>query len=47
MEEIQSISKKENSSFQYLTWKDIQGLSWILDETSFELNDKISTYACA
>ncbi|MCV0393283.1 MAG: hypothetical protein K5790_08370 [Nitrosopumilus sp.] len=47
MEEIQSISKKENSSFQHLTWEDIQGLSWTLDETSFELNDKISTYACA
>ena len=47
MEEIQTISKKENSSFQNITWEDIQGLSWALDENSFGLNEKISTCACA
>ncbi len=48
MVEIQSISKKENSSFEEkLSWRDIQGLSWILEEPSFELNDKFSTYAQA
>jgi len=48
MTEIPSVSKKENSSFEEnLSWRDIQGLSWTLDEYSFELNDKFSTYACA
>ncbi len=48
MVEIQSISKKENSSFEEkLSWRDIQGLSWTLEEHSFELNDKFSTYAQA
>ena len=48
MVKIQSISKKENSSFEEkLSWRDIQGLSWILEEYSFELNDKFSTYAQA
>ncbi len=48
MEEIQSISKKENSSFEeHLSWRDIQGLSWALEEPSFELNDKFPTYAQA
>ena len=30
-----------------LSWKDIQGLSWTLEEPSFELNEKFSTYAQA
>ncbi len=48
MVEIPSISKKENSSFEEnLSWRDIQGLSWALEEPSFELNDKFSTYAQA
>jgi len=48
MVEITSISKKENSSFEEkLSWRDIQGLSWIFEEHSFELNDKFSTYAQA
>jgi len=48
MVEIPSISKKENSSFEEkISWKDIQGLSWTLDESNFELNDKFSTYAQA
>ena len=48
MTEITSISKKENSSFEEnISWKDIQGLSWTLEEPDFELNDKFSTYACA
>jgi len=48
MVEITSISKKENSSFEEkLSWKDIQGLSWALEEYNFELNDKFSTYAQA
>ncbi len=48
MVEITSISKKENSSFEEkLSWKDIQGLSWTLEEYNFELNDKFSTYAQA
>jgi hypothetical protein len=48
MAEIKSISKKENSSFEEkLSWRDIQGLSWTLEEHSFELNDKFSTYAQA
>jgi len=48
MTEIPSVSKKENSSFEEnLSWRDIQGLSWTLDEYSFELNDKFTTYACA
>ncbi len=48
MVEIPSISKKENSSFEEkLSWRDIQGLSWILEEHSFELNDKFPTYAQA
>ncbi len=42
------ISKKENSSFkENISWKDIQGLSWTLEEPSFELNSKFSTYAQA
>ena len=41
MVEITSIPKKENSSFEEkLSWRDIQGLSWILEENSFELNEK-------
>jgi hypothetical protein len=48
MVEITSISKKENSSFdEKLSWRDIQGLSWTLEEHNFELNDKFSTYAQA
>ncbi len=48
MVEIPSVSKKENSSFkEKLSWRDIQGLSWIFEEHSFELNDKSTTYACA
>jgi len=48
MVEIPSISKKENSSFEEnLSWRDIQGLSWALEEPNFELNDKFSTYAQA
>jgi len=48
MVEIPSISKKENSSFEEnLSWRDIQGLSWTLDESNFKLNDKFSTCACA
>ncbi len=48
MAEITSISKKENSSFEEkLSWKDIQGLGWTLEEYNFELNDKFSTYAQA
>lgn len=47
MVEVQSISKKENSSFQHLSWKDIQGLAWTLDESNFELNEKVSTCVCA
>ena len=34
-------------SEQSLSWEDIQGLSWTLDEPSFELKEKFSTYACA
>jgi len=48
MVEIQSISKKENLSFEEkLSWRDILGLSLTLEEYSFELNDKSPTYACA
>ena len=48
MTEITSISKKENSSFEEnISWKDIQGLSWTLEQPDFELKDKFSTYACA
>ena len=48
MVEIPSITKKENSSFEEnLSWKDIQGLGWVLEEYNFELNDKFSTYAQA
>ncbi len=48
MVEIPLIPKKENSSFEEkLSWRDIQGLSWTLEEHSFELNDKLSTYAQA
>ena len=48
MVEVSSISKKKNSSLkENLSWKDIQGLSWILEESSLELNKKFSTYACA
>ena len=48
MVEIPSISKKENSSFEEnISWRDIQGLSWALEEPNFELNDKFSTYAQA
>jgi len=48
MVEITTISKKENSSFEEkLSWRDIQGLSWTLEEFNFELNDKFSTYAQA
>ncbi len=48
MVEITSISKKENSSYEEkLSWKDIQGLGWALEEYNFELNDKFSTYAQA
>jgi len=48
MVEIPSISKKENSSFEEnLSWRDIQGLSWALEEPNFELNDTFSTYAQA
>ncbi len=39
MSEVQS---KENFS-----WEDFQGLGWMLEESSFELNEKFSTYACA
>ncbi len=45
MVEIPSISKKENSSFEELSWRDIQGLSLTIEEPSFELNDKFPTYA--
>ena len=48
MVEIQSISKKENSSCEAeLSWRDIQGLSWAIEEDNFELNNKLSTYALA
>ncbi len=48
MVEITTISKKENSSFEEkLSWRDIQGLSWTLEEFNFELNHKFSTYAQA
>jgi len=48
MVEITSISKKENSSYEEkLSWKDIQGLGWALEEYNFELNDKFSTCAQA
>ena len=48
MVKIPLVSKKENSSFEeHLSWRDIQGLSWALEEPSFELNDKFSTYAQA
>ena len=44
MVEITAISKKENLfSEEKLSWRDIQGLSWTLEEHSFELNDKLST----
>ncbi|MCH8915229.1 MAG: hypothetical protein IIA82_05230 [Thaumarchaeota archaeon] len=44
MVEIPAISKKENLfSEEKLSWRDIQGLSWTLEEHSFELNDKLST----
>jgi len=44
MVEITPISKKENSSFEEkLSWRDIQGLCWVLEENSFELNNKFST----
>jgi len=45
MVESPSISKKENSSFEELSWRDIQGLSLTIEEPSFELNDKFPTYA--
>ena len=39
-----AISKKENLFLvEKLSWRDIQGLSWTLEEHSFELNDKLST----
>jgi len=47
MVEIPSISKKENSSFEELSWRDIQGLSLTIEEPSFELNEKFTTYAQA
>ena len=44
MVEIPAISKKENLfPEEKLSWRDIQGLSWTLEEHSFELNDKLST----
>ena len=44
MVEIPAIPKKENLfSEEKLSWRDIQGLSWTLEEHSFELNDKLST----
>ena len=48
MVEISSISKKENSSFEEkLSWRDIQGLIWTLEEQNFELNDEFPTCAQA
>ncbi len=48
MVEIQSISKKENLSFEEkLSWRDILGLSLTSEEYSFELNEKFPTYAQA
>jgi len=47
MVEVSSISKKNSSLEENLSWKDIQGLSWILEESSLELNEKFSTNACA
>ncbi len=48
MVEIPSITKKENSSFEEnLSWRDIQGLGWTLEEPSFELNEKFTTCAQA
>gem|GEM_PF-4644254 len=48
MVEIPPVSKKENSSFEEkLSWRDIQGLCWILEENSFKLNNKFSTCAQA
>ena len=48
MVKIQSISKKENSSFEEkLSWRDIQGLSLTFEEPNFELNEKFTTYAQA
>jgi len=44
MVEIPSILKKEYSSFDdNLSWRDIQGLGWALEEPSFELNNKFPT----
>ncbi len=37
----------ENISNQKLSWEDIQGLSWMIEESSFKINEKVSTYACA
>ena len=37
----------ENISNEKLSWEDIQGLSWMIDESSFEINEKVSAYACA
>jgi len=48
MVKIPSITKKENSSFEEnLSWRDIQGLGWTLEEPSFELNEKFPTCAQA
>lgn len=48
MVEISSITKKQSSSYEAkLTWRDIQGLGWTLEEDVFESNNKFSAYAQA
>ena len=37
----------EDISNEKLSWEDIQGLSWMIEEFSFEINEKVSTYTCA
>ena len=47
MVEVPSISKNNSSLEENLSWTDIQGLSWMLEESDFKLEEKFSTYACA
>ena len=42
-----TISKNENSNDENLSWKDIQGLSWVFEGHRLESDDNLSTYACA
>lgn len=41
------VRNMENISNEKLSWEDIQGLCWIMEESSFEINGKVSAYACA